>query len=75
MVNINSGGSAESAQCTRRVRPSHDPKLPAIALTSVGGEKSPPPKKRTKPKAYSGQASAFKVAAGGGGPFVEPCAC
>ncbi len=74
MVNINSGGSATAADSVAAFMP-EDAKPPAIALTSVGGEKSAPPKKRTKPAAYSGQASAFKVAAGGGGPFVEPCAC
>ncbi|WP_418316688.1 type VI secretion system Vgr family protein [Piscinibacter sakaiensis] len=74
MVNINSGGSATAANAVPAT-PLPDPKLPAIALTSVGGEKSPPPKKRTKPVAYSGQATAFKVAAGGGGPFVEECNC
>ena len=72
MVYVNSGGSAESANGPP-VTTLADPKLPAIAMNSVGGEKSPPPAARTKPKAYSGQASAFKVAAKGGSPFVEPC--
>ncbi|MEO8279533.1 MAG: type VI secretion system tip protein TssI/VgrG, partial [Ideonella sp.] len=74
MVYINSGGSADTANAPPATT-LDDPKLPAIAITSVGGEKSPPPQKRTKPAAYSGQATAFKVAAGGGGPFVEPCEC
>ncbi len=77
MVKINSGGSANDAEKANEV-PAFTPKdakLPAIALTSIGGEKSPPPQKRTKPTAYSGQASAFKVAAGGGTPFVEECEC
>jgi type VI secretion system secreted protein VgrG len=75
MVKVNSGGSANAAEKANEV-PTFTPKdakLPAIAMNSAGGEKSAPPKPRTKPKAYSGQASAFKVAAKGGGPFVEPC--
>jgi type VI secretion system secreted protein VgrG len=72
MVYVNSGGSAEEAEAPQPT--THDaPKKPAIAMSSAGGHKSTPPKARTKPTAYSGQASAFKVAAKGGGPFVEPC--
>lgn len=75
MVKINSGGSASDAEKANAVAAftPKDAKLPAIAMNSAGGEKSPVPKARTKPKAYSGQASAFKVAAGGGSPFVTPC--
>ena len=72
MVYVNSGGSAEAAGDIA-VTTHDDPKKPAIAMSSAGGQKSAPPKARTKPTAYSGQASAFKVAAKGGGPFVEPC--
>lgn len=72
MVYVNSGGSAESANgpLTQALA---DPKNPAIAMNSVGGQKSPPPQARTKPQAYSGQASAFKTASKGGSPFVKPC--
>jgi type VI secretion system secreted protein VgrG len=72
MVYVNSGGSANDAVDVPAT-PLPDPKKPAIAMNSAGGQKSPPPKARSKPKAYSGQASAFKVAAKGGTPFVEPC--
>jgi type VI secretion system secreted protein VgrG len=72
MVYVNSGGSAEAAEGVPAT--THDaPKKPAIAMNSVGGYKSPPPAARTKPKQYSGQATAFKVAAKGGSPFVTPC--
>lgn len=72
MVYVNSGGSAEEAEAPQATTHA-PPKKPAIAINSVGGEKSPPPKARTKPTVYSGQASAFKAAAKGGSPFVTPC--
>ena len=72
MVYVNSGGSAEKANAVVSAT-LDDPKCPAIAMNSAGGQKSAPPAARTKPTAYSGQASAFKVAAGGGSPLVTPC--
>lgn len=72
MVYVNSGGAAASAN-EPPATVLADPTKPAAAMSSVGGEKSAPPKARTKPTAYSGQASAFKVAAAGGSPFVTPC--
>ncbi|GAP34871.1 type VI secretion system tip protein TssI/VgrG [Piscinibacter sakaiensis] len=73
MVNINSGGSAsEAAEVSANTF--KDAKLPAHAMNSEGGSKSPPPQARTKPQGYKGQASSFKAAAKGGSPLVKPCA-